>query len=618
MWMNGPSSGTSGRDLERAMTKAVSKAQKPPGPSAGAMSWRWISGAPLNGIPRTDAGFIRRGAQDLTPAHTRAHGWDYLPRWQRAAWRGGPTLATPAAGTGWLIDPATTLVVLTVAFVVGASFGAWRIRRAVALFRVQRQVARPLAVALSSVTGENASRILTEMKLPLDYQSSDKAQVVIPLPDDHRPQHITEVGQLVHERLGGEWTGKRSPYAPYTVTFMHKPAPPKFVPFSQVAALIAEQGSQSKILMGIGTNGNPVWLDFDGDIAHLAASVGTGGGKTSFIQFVLAQLAYHGVCDFQIIDVKMDGYEGEIDSLPGMRIYQSLQEQWHALEMAYLEMENRYLQRKADKSTKFPRKIIVLEEQNVFSGRTNAAWKKIKTKDDPSQAPVWEHVGELLFMARAVNINLIGLYQRMSAAASGGTEMRDQYGLKALSRFSHQAWDSLVGTRPRGYSSPVKGRWITVMGSLQRSVQVPYAEAPELMEWVRTRPASTVAIDISKDLPPTGSPRGEVGSPVEFSRPLRESGEGEAPKGAPAALEAPRERLTADEALGLAQEEAIPEPRYLLREAAEKGILPVPYERAKKHRKNDPNFPNGTKDGRSTKFTEAEIRKYYSQQEEVE
>lgn len=614
MWMNGPSSvgGPSGQQLERSMARAQVRAQRAAQrPSAGQVTWRWMTGAPLDGAPRTDAGWFRPGVEDLTPPAKRAHRWDYWPRWKRAGWRGGTSTTFPAAGTGFLLDPATTLAVLTVAFVCGAGIGAWRIRRAARIWRVQREIARPLALTLSRVTGDHPGRIMAEMKLPPDYQSDQNTRIVVPLPDDHRPFHVSEVGKIVSERLGGEWTGKKSEKAPYTITYMHKPAPPTRVDFEEVRELIEREGSQSKILMGIGTNGDPVWIDFDGDIAHMAMSIGTGGGKTTFVQLLLAQLAYHGVCDFEIVDVKMDGYKNEIDSLPGMKIHQYLQDQWDALEFAYQEMERRYHLRNEDKSQVFPRKFIVLEEQNVFAKRTKAAWRKIKTQDDPPQAPVWDAVAELLFMGRAVNMNVLGIYQRLTADAAGGTEMRDQYGLKALSRFSHQAWDSLVGTRPRGVSSPVVGRWITVMGSLQRSVQVPYGTASELSEWVRTRPGSYTATDVSFDLPQSTSPEGVEASPYEVKRPLREAGEGEAAQPAPRALESAEGRLSADEALGLAGDEAEPVARYTLKEAEKAGVLPVPYERAKKHRQNDEKFPSGVKDGRSRKFTEEEIKEYY-------
>jgi hypothetical protein len=92
---------------------------------------------------------------------------------------------------------------------------------------------------------------------------------------------------------------------------------------------------------------------------------------------------------------------------------------------------------------------------------------------------------------RQVGERVIAVYQRLSHSACGGIDasvMRDAFGLKALSRFSPQAWDSLTGIRPRPASPTIPGRWVFVLGHVIRTGQVPFAEADELVEFALSSP----------------------------------------------------------------------------------------------------------------------------------
>jgi hypothetical protein len=88
-------------------------------------------------------------------------------------------------------------------------------------------------------------------------------------------------------------------------------------------------------------------------------------------------------------------------------------------------------------------------------------------------------------MARAVNMHMFGAWQVLLVIAAGGdSQLRDQFGLKILSRFSPQAWDLLVGTRPREPSSSVPGRAVAVMEGERKRFQMPNVSVDDAMNMV--------------------------------------------------------------------------------------------------------------------------------------
>jgi hypothetical protein len=110
---------------------------------------------------------------------------------------------------------------------------------------------------------------------------------------------------------------------------------------------------------------------------------------------------------------------------------------------------------------------------------------------------VYADLTRLMIKGRQVGVRVVGVYQRLSAAACGGIDagvMRDAYGTKALARFSPQAWDSLTGIRPRAASSVIPGRWTAVLGHEVRAVQVPYGEPGELVAFAASSPCPGVPV----------------------------------------------------------------------------------------------------------------------------
>lgn len=450
--------------------------------------WRFAVGLHLDGKRRTDATFLSRGTQAIEPRWFGLGGaswWAMRPGWQRAAlrWLG----AALALGLWrWRRDTEWALVLIGAP---AAGVAVWVLGQRIARARHHAGVVRPLAAALAPSLESPPAELERTLTVPR-HHDHPAARIVAPLPPHWQgaAAQTDAATRIVSQRLGGEWAAQVT-RRPLQLVMARRPDPPGMVSFGQVAAAI-RGASALRPLMGLGAGDAPYWLDFGAEIAHLGISVGTGGGKSSFLRYLIAQLAYHGVADFPVIDSKMVSLAG-MDEIPGLRVYRSVAEQWAALAELRADMDRRYSELLANPAAEFPLCVVLLEEQNDFAIESRAYWREIKASRDPATPPVYADITRLMIKGRQVGYRVIGVYQRLSAAACGGIDagtMRDAYGMKALSRFGPQAWDALTGLRPRPAASVVPGRWTVVLGGEVHQVQVPYAEAPELVEFVRSSP----------------------------------------------------------------------------------------------------------------------------------
>jgi hypothetical protein len=457
-------------------------------------TFRYVTCRPLTGRLYTDRGFIRPGRKVLHPSG-HATRWAHLPGWKVGIFRFGIPVTLVAETIGALTHPVATEILSATGL---AGLGTW-LGKVVAdrcrSWQYNRNVRQPMIAALGMYSELPADLIAKNLVIAADH-------IDVPLAPHHNGQlsKIADISRIISQRIGGEYDAAINMKAtPFYVRLTPVPEPPSYVSLSDVLQEIYAT-TQDKPILGLGTRGEVVKLDFTGEIAHLATSIGTGGGKSSFNRLLLAQFAYHGVRDFEVFDVKMVSIEG-MENLPGLRIHREIGECWEAMANIRKEMDRRYAIRLKNPSKVFPRKIVVLEEQNAFYELSRLFWKEQGGK---GTSPVYSDITLLLTMARQVNIIVIGVYQRMSAKVAGGGELRDQYGLKLMSRFSPQAWDSLVGTRPRGKSSSIPGRAVAIMGESQRTVQLPFVTAEEAMALALSGTPVTV----------TGTENQQVSDPV--------------------------------------------------------------------------------------------------------
>ena len=463
------------------------------------------------------------------------------------------------------------------------------------LVQHQRRTVEPFARALAVPTGESAAILSKTLLIP--RKISQDSQVIAPLPAhfQHDPKQLAVIENIAGHRFGHEWTartpvrlpsgtrakpvqGRRSSAYPGPwLVLSRKPYPPEYLAFAEVTDLIAARGGPEKILAGLTTGREPVWLNFESALAHLALSVGTGGGKSSFLRFLVAQFSYWGAADFPVIDTALSSLKG-MEAVPGLRIYKKSQEQWDALAGLTRRMDTRLEELDAGRE-KFPLCVLFLEEQNDAAIRWRMHWKDHpdRGKGSPATPPVYDHTTQLVVGARKVGYRVVGVYQRMNAASCGGLDAgvyRDQFPTKMLSRFGPNAVKTLTGLTPRQVdTSEINGRFAFITGDRVRYVQAPYGTAAELSAFALSGKAGDVPSDMSP----------EPVRAIEAGQEVRGQG-------------------TGDRVLTLVTS------RRTLREHAERGTVPLGYEALKKRRQRG-GFPEGV-DGT---YTDEELREWFGE-----
>lgn len=528
-----------------------------------------------------------------------------------------------------------------VALAAGGSVYAGRaVSDWVATRRHRRTIVVPMTKALGPAIGEQPERILEKIVIPKDYQHP-AAELVIPLPDDWRPHHVTEASRIVHERLLGEWRHTRAERSPYFLRFTHKPAPPRFVAFEDVAEIMLHGHGDARGLwqpfLGLGTEGEHgpevVSLNFDGHVVHLGISAGTGAGKSTLMRILATQFAIrsNGTARMAYIDVKGD-YEG-MESIPGMKVYNNIGDidsldgiykMWDVISWYKRELDAR---RKGKRGPKEGWEPLVLfnDEQNAFGKFSRQAWEAIRDKSDPKIPPVWQDMYLLGVMGRSFKIRMINAYQVMSAQATGGgnaqdgAELRRQFGNKLLARFDPSMWDSLVGTRPRGQSSDIPGRWLHVNNAgLARAVQLPIFEPQNVAEL-----CSAAGLDLPGLPSPESVPDAIGPASHETTRALGDTGTGDRPGQQDGPSTFPSTELASSPGpyqirAETSERNPAPEPtpeRYTLDEAVSQGIIPVTIHKAKKDRTRARDrgewYPEPEMRGRAETYTAADLVRFY-------
>jgi hypothetical protein len=528
---------------------------------------RYLSGRDLDGQRRTNATFLQRADRDLTP-HGRASAWAHKRHAERAAWRIIVAIAVSATLYGFAFARTVTVMALTSAGFTSVAVGAWWLAVTIRTWTHNRRIVRPLYKTLAPIAGhppnDSYSRYLM---IPRDFSANEKAKVKLmlsPLWEGSIAQQKQITG-LVARRLAGDWDSHYFHHAtPPFVEFRHSPAPPAKVTYAAFKPYM-DKSPAHILVLGIGANDKLISIDLDSEAPHIALSIGTGGGKTVTMAQIIAFLVKNGVERIDIIDTKRAGYSWCIN-LPGVYVHRTMTAQMEAIHNVRVRMEERYEEIGEDENRVFPRNVLIIEEQNTWIKYAEQYWNDLRQEMEqkersraPKKNPAITDIGFVLFMGRQACVNVISIFQRMSASAAGGGDMRDQYGAKLLARFSPQSWKILVGTTPIPRSSRINGRAIFVLGDETHAVQLAYLTQDEATEYALS------------------------GNTVNVSGP-----------GTPVAGKV----INPDDEL------------YSLRELVDSNVIPIKYGALRKARQRDKSFPEPVKRGAAMLYTPDVVKKY--------
>ncbi len=474
------------------MTKVTVSGQ--PRTTATRIVWRFATGNHMDGRPRTDATFVRRGTKVITESG-RTVRWSYLSRAELAAWRLGTLAVLGGAGYGYETDPGALYGGLSAVGAGGVGYAAHRTRRAVRRRRHYRDWVRPLHLALGASPAVPVAPFAspdTYLSVPVDYSTNDQAQIRMEFTEGFSGEAAVrrEVERIICEKLGiGDpvvrWhVAGRSPY----VTIQVAPRPPRKVAWSDVLDLM-EAAPESAPIIGIGPRGVTVSVDLNTESPHVLISAGTGAGKSVVTRAVTSQLMRHGARVI-VLDLKRHSQRW-LRGLPGVTYCRTAEEMHYALIEAAAEGDSRniLIEENGEEATaELPRIVIIAEEMNATIDELQTWWESVRDKGDPKRSPAIVALRKILFMGRAVRLTVIAIAQMMTARTIGGPEARENFPVRMLARYSKNAWQMLVPEiQPMPRQSRHPGRWQVCIAGVATETQVIFGKDDQAREWAQSR-----------------------------------------------------------------------------------------------------------------------------------
>jgi hypothetical protein len=557
-------------------------------PGLDRLTWRYVTGGRLDGLP------IQPGAP-----------W---PRRRRALWRLGPPTMLVAAAAEYSTHPAATEASLSVLTTAAAVRGAQAARRAWRTRRFRAVYIRPTLAALRPALGDAPVRLhvdpglgtlMTRLAKPMSPAEEAvrrwygaRVEPVLRWAPDHvqraawavqraaRPvtrhaallrRPVTDAGQriqldtavpyltveqrqLVSSVIGakipaGELVESWDQVGPTVrATWTVRRRPPRHVGYADLAARFAEL-TESQYFLGLAAASRSTRVDLHDDAPHLAISAGSGAGKSVFAQLVAVQVLARGG---QVVILDRKGSHRWALGMPGVD-YCTQPEQMHAalIRLAHLadQRNSDALYAPEDWDPGY-RVLVIAEELNATMAQIRAWWESEREKGQPKIPPAVRAFRELLFMGRSAKINVLAVAQMLSALATGGPEARENFGVRALARYTKNNWQMLVDGVAMPRPSRTLGRWQIVVQGAATETQVCYLSPDEARLFVHKH-------------------RAVPASPPDHGSPLMASGQelspGHGPVAGPAGTPAdPRDEL------------------LTLRDAVDRRLLPWEHPAAKK------------------------------------
>jgi len=267
---------------------------------------------------------------------------------------------------------------------------------------------------------------------------------------------------------------------------------------------------EHKFYVGPTASGSLV-VDLDDDSPHIGLSGGSGSGKTVIAQLFAVQcLARDG--EVTILDRK--GSHKWARNLPGVTYCLDVADMHDRLiELAALaDRRNREAFHQPDGWNPGHRHLILFEELNATLSQLRDHWSELRpqlvadvkarggTSDEiPKSSPAVKAAKDILYMGRSAKVNMVAIAQLLTTLAIGGTEARENLGIRGLARYTRNAWHMLCGDVRMPRPSRTRGRWHFYIGGEVTEVQVVY---------LSTRQARAFAIPESPRESDSGSTSG--------------------------------------------------------------------------------------------------------------
>ena len=470
-------------------------------------AWHWFTGGPLEG---------RRALVDLDDDRSRAARAGH--RAAQAAARTLPVAAVAGheyvrAGAPWGAGTGTVaaagfgvplaLAVVTLAVVHAAVRAAHHL-----------QWVRPLHRAVCTPAGwDEDAKPSRYLHVPRNRAAGGDGVIVRVAPDfrhtdARRAEIVTTVqAKLALSDVSVTWVpdGRHS-----YVQFRPREQMPATARFSDPAIReLVEDAKRSAPVIGVTRGNKPVAVDLDSEAPHVLISASTGGGKSTMIRTLAAQLMRNGA-DVVVVDYKRHSHQW-LRPIAGVTYVRDVEEIHRTL--VSLAAEGHRRNRASDdledgQDPGFRRLVVVCEELNATMAMLKMWWRDNRTSSDPVTSPAITGLGQILFMGRAVRIHVLAVAQMATAKDLGGPEMRENFAVRILARYTANAAKMLVPECGLPATSRHPGRAQVCIGGVATETQVIWMDEPEAQAWVADRrgtgpssPAADVATVAGRDTP---------------------------------------------------------------------------------------------------------------------
>ena len=479
---------------------------------------RFLSGQHLDGRRRSDCTFLHKGRSSLDISG-HVSGWAKLAGWERLAWRLAAVVFPVAFAAGWSINPAVTVAFAATVSLASLVSPTMRGTRVVRHARHTLRVTKPLADALAlHVSQDKGVRARHWIDCPPDYR---QAGVTITLPpkfqgteEQQAKAHVIAAG-----KLGGEWEPVFNMQGDTpTMTLTHSPEPVGFAGWDILEPHL-HAATESRPVLGLGSRGAPITLDFAGETPHILISAPSGGGKTAAARILAVHVLHHGG-QVLILDYKKISHQWA-DGVPGVTYARTAQEIHDALLALQAEIAARYdaaatvdvmavgAQAGAENGQLSglqpgqPRRLLVLvEELNQTADILQAHWQQNKPRGvNLHRSPAVMALQGVLYTGRQANVNALVMAQKGTANAFGGTHgaaARENTTPIIGGNSSQNTWLMLAPDATPPPRSTHPGRMHAVINDTVRTVQVGYLTDQQAQTWAIsgiTAPAEPEEID---------------------------------------------------------------------------------------------------------------------------
>jgi hypothetical protein len=535
--------------------------------------YRYVAGQPLDGEPRTDGGYLRRGK----PLRSTS-AWGRAPGWQRQAVRLGVPAALVAEHAAYVAYPTTTLVGTGVVVGYAGVRGARAARRAWLTRRFRAVYIRPVLAALTPTLGDAPVRLHVDpglgnlvLRMARPMSPAEKAvrtwygthlePAVRWVPDRVMrgawalqaaarpvtkrlellrppceelgprielctaipyltPEQRSYVGAVVRAKIpAGELVEAWDQVGTQvTATWTVRRRPPARVGYADLVARI-EDLKEWEFFVGLGVGSKPVTISLKDDSPHIACSAGSGAGKSVLAQLLGMQVLVRGG---RVVILDLKGSHRWALGMAGVD-YCTQPEQMHDALMrldALAKRRNQDAMYEAEDWDPGPRHLVIAEELNATMTQLRDHWEDVREKGQPKVSPAVKAFRNLLFMGRSAKVNVFAVAQMLTANTTGGPESRENFGIRCLARYTRNNWQMLVPEASMPRASRTLGRWQIVVGGSATECQVCYLSPAEARLFVhKVSPSAGTPLKAgTRDSSPGHRPSGDTISAPEIER----------------------------------------------------------------------------------------------------